>query len=217
MLIDWTCKTHAHDVAVFTKSHFCFLHGEDNGIIFKTLQFESCLHFQAPKTPLSCKWMAKMHNKFLVFSWKWRCVNSSLVNLRFSTDTTDQSTCTGIEQNTLSWLIVHWNRFLSRDKKKTDLETMGVFVQSLWYIHNEFLWGDMTNGLSCGFCANVLDVKYLTELRCWQRRRATGLMTHGRTTERGTLWNDFKVSFSHKASWCVLHNYLHDYILWWIC
>jgi len=23
----------------------------------------------------------------------------------------------------------------------------------------------MTNGLSCGFCANVLDVKYLTELR----------------------------------------------------
>lgn len=52
---------------------------------------------------------------------------------------------------------------------------MATFVRSLWYIHNEFLWGDMTNGSSRGFCANVLDVKYLTELRCWRRWTATGL------------------------------------------
>lgn len=106
-----------------------------------------------------------------------------------------------------------WNRFLSRDEKKTDLKMMGVFVQSLWYIHNEFLWGDMTNGLSCGFCANVLDVKYLTELRCWPRRWATGLMTHGWITERGTLWNDFKVSLFFKASRSVLHSYLLHFMV----
>lgn len=59
--------------------------------------------------------------------------------------------------------------------RKAVLEVMAAFVRSLRYIHNEFLWGDMTNGSSCGFCANVLDVKYLTEPGCWRRWTATGL------------------------------------------
>ena len=75
--IDWTHNTHVHDVIVLTNSCFCSLHREDNGIVFKNLYFEmfSKVCFQAPKTQLSCKWMAKMHKRFSISSWKRYCVN----------------------------------------------------------------------------------------------------------------------------------------------
>jgi len=50
--ISWTRNTHAHHETVFTNSHLCSLHGDDNGIIFKNLHVE--IHFQDPKMQLSC-------------------------------------------------------------------------------------------------------------------------------------------------------------------
>lgn len=38
--VDWTRDTHEHDVTVFTNSSFCWLHGDDNGIIFKNVHFD---------------------------------------------------------------------------------------------------------------------------------------------------------------------------------
>lgn len=46
-----------HNVTIFTNVCFCYLHG--------TFFFKNCI-FRPQKTPLSCKGMAKTHNKFLV-------------------------------------------------------------------------------------------------------------------------------------------------------